>query len=380
VRRAVTVLVVAAGLALAAPLSAQTPPASRITLSGVIQPQVNLVVRDGDTTDRVLLRRALVAVDVAAAPGWTARVQADFGPTTVDGQVLLRDAYLRYTGWAGHGLVLTIGNQKLPFSRIYGLPASQRGLIERPAPALRVYGTPGRTLSVRLDGRAAGPRLQWAASVASARHKPDVTQFRIDGDVEAASDWNEGVLTAGRVEWQPLGDMPRGQSDFGGPTRVVLAVGGYVWQNDGDTNFYTVDRRATSSTRADLDRARALETSAGFRGGRTSIDVEYHRVSGQAIDPHVQGGLYQDGEAHLQLVGIEGGVMLVPKRLEALAAFDSVRARAEDPRISGPSVGMNYYLSGHELKFSVMHRWVRNDDFVSGARSHATFVQAQLAF
>lgn len=369
---AVTVLVAAV------PLSAQSAPP--ITVSGYLQAQYDRVSSDGDSTDRAILRRAMLSVDATPLPAWTARLQVDAGPLTFGGKLLLRDAVLRYTGWEPQGLTVSVGNQKLPFSRAYLTPASRRGLIERPATGLRPFGTPGRTVAIRLDGHTATRHLQWSAAAGSALHRPDAQTLRIDGAVEAGDDWNQGVIGVSRLEWHPLGETPRDQGGFGGPRRLVVGVAGYTWHNDGDRNDYTIAGHATSATKADLQDAWALEGSAGYRDGRTSVDAEYHLLRGRSVDPAFGGGLYRDGEARLHSFSVEAGVMVIARRLEALAAFDGLAAPVYEAPVYGPSLGMTYYVDRHDLKFSVMHRSTHNDGFGRGVSARATFAQAQIAF
>jgi hypothetical protein len=373
-------LLAAALLGAVAPLSAQSS-APAITLSGYVQPQFERVVlREGtEPTDHALLRRAVLTVDAAPLAGWSGRVQVDLGPLTTRNDILLRDAYLRYTGWASRGLTVTIGNQKLPYSRSYLVPAMRRGLIERPVTGTRSLGTPGRSLSVKLDGRIA-TIWQWSAAVASTLHDPDIAVVHLDGVAESAADWNEGVLAAGRVELHPLGPMAAGQGDFGGPPRVMLALGGYTWTNDGDRDTYTSGGRSTSATHADLDHARALEASAAFRGHRLSVDAEYHHLTGRTVDPAFTGGVYRAGAVAMDAFSVEGGVMIVARRLEALAMIDGLAVGAHDATAYGPAFGAAYYFAGHDLKLSLMHRYTVNVQGTAGVGAHATSAQAQIVF
>ena len=44
------------------------------------------------------------------------------------------------------------------------------------------------------------------------------------------------------------------------------------------------------------------------------------------------------------------------------------------------SLGMNWYVNGHALKFSVMHRESFNTNGVGNVRSRATYLQSHFAF
>jgi hypothetical protein len=295
--------------------------------------------------------------------------------------VVVRDAYLRYLGWTPRGLTVTIGNQKLPFSRAALISASRRGLIERTAPGERPFGTPGRALAVQIEGRHRSQHVQWAAALASALHGPDVAEIRIDGLAESKDTWNEGILGGGRVEWHPLGNTPRDQGDFGrGPLRVVVGAGAYRWQNDGDRNLFTTGGVATSAVFADADQAHGVEISAGLRGQGFSLDTSWQRTAARTLDAGFTGGIYQDGDAVLHVTGVESGYMAVPGTLEILAGFDTVDIAARPALAYRPSVGASWYVNQHRLKFQFTHREAFNVLGIDGVRGRTTTLQAQLYF
>ena len=379
-----TIVFAAAALALlppsAAAQNASPPlPEPRIRVSGYLQPQYERAdVGEDEARDRAFFRRLVVTFSARANERWIAQLQADLAPVIDGDRLQVKDAYLRYAGWQNRGLTLTIGNQKLPFSRSVLAPSSRRSLIERPIEAERAFGSPGRALAIKLDGDHHGHHLQWSGAFASALHSPDPRQVRIDGIADARADWSEGWLAAGRLEFHPFGNTPREQGNFGERSwRTVFAAAGYLWTNDGDRNLPTVNDRATSALTADVDDAAALELSAGIRGHRTSIDIEYHHVASHTIDRSFDGGLYRAGRAALHGFGLEAGYMIVPRRLEALGGLEALDAHARDAVLWRQSLGLVWYLAAHDVKVSVMHRETEND---SDEHGRATFVQAQIAF
>jgi hypothetical protein len=103
-------------------------------------------------------------------------------------------------------------------------------------------------------------------------------------------------------------------------------------------------------------------------------------VSAETIDPTFDGGIYREGRSVLRQTGLEIGYMLRPVPVEILGAVDSldITSRASIAhRVSG---GINWYVNGHRLKFSIMHRESFNTLGVSGARTRTTFVQSQFMF
>jgi hypothetical protein len=361
-----------------APSFSQSPPADapRVSFSGYIQPQYERTSRTGSTSDRAFIRRMVLSIEAALPDAWTAEIQADLGPVASrsEGRLIVKDAYFRYTGWEERGLLVTIGNQKLPFSRSLLASASRRGLIERPLTGDRSLGSPGRALGIRAEGWHRGRTIYWSSVVASSRQSPDPNEIRIDGITEAEEGWNQGPLVASRLEWHPRGEVPRAHGDFGdGGLRFTIAAGGYAWWNDDDV-------AAHGPGTGDAARVTGIELSAGLRGSGVSVDVEFEHIDARAIDPFLSAGLYAAGRSHVDKASIEAGYMLVPHRLEALAGFDTAHAGVFAEPVRRGSAGMNWYVTEHRVKVSVMHRDVLNDRGVPGARSHATYVQTQFSF
>jgi phosphate-selective porin len=200
-------LSVAVALCLAAsnPAFTQTPATPSVSLGGTLQADYERVTVDAATRDRAFFRRLLLAVHIVATEDWTGEIQIDAAQSVLGDRLLVRDAYVRYVGLADRGLTITVGNQKMPFSRSALAPSGRRGLIERPVPGERPFGAPGRAIAVQMEGRHEEQRLLWAAALASALHGPDVLEIRVDGLADSRETWNDGILGAGRFEWHPLG-------------------------------------------------------------------------------------------------------------------------------------------------------------------------------
>jgi phosphate-selective porin OprO/OprP len=387
VRRCVTSLASAAIVCTGVSAAAQTPPDSssssspHITISGYVQPQLEITRSGGNTTDDVLLRRAVVAVRTTLTPDWSAAIQVDFAPALDEDGVTLRDGYLRYSGFAGGAVTITAGNQKLPFSRSVLFSSQRRGLVERSFTGERAFAAPGRAIGLQADGRHHDSQVQWSAALSSVYHAPDVDELRFDGLAEADETWNQGLMTVGRFEWHPFGAIAREQGDFeGGAFRLMTGGAAHLWRNDGDNNSFTEDDRSTSDEFADLDSAAGVELNLGLRGHGVSADVAWSWTSAESIDPTFGLGLYEGGKATLQQFSTETGYMIVPGRLEALGAIDSLSSAARPSIAYRPAAGMNWYANGHRLKISAMHRETFNARGVTGARSRTTYIQAQLAF
>jgi hypothetical protein len=376
----------AAFAALASPAAAQIVVADKgeqkLSIAGYVQPQYSRIDAEGaEPRDTTLFRRMVLTLQGTTSRQWLGTFQFDLAPAAVGDRVIVKDANLQYLGWRERGLTITLGNQKPPFSRSLITSSARRSLVERPFTGDRSLGSLGRAIGIKVDGVSHGHRILWSGEVASSLHAPGVNQIRIDGIAEADSDWNEGVLVLGRLEFQPRGEVAREQGDFHGAAwKYAVAIAGYAWHNDGDRNNYTRDGVSTSASAADVSDVQGLEASAAFRGHGWSIDTEFEHVASHAIDPTLTAGLYDAGDAALVKASVEAGRMVIPQHLEIVGAYDVVNAGTYDRPWQRVAGGLSWYAVGHNVKFQIMHRLSHDDRGITGARVNTTFAQAQFAF
>ena len=354
---------------------APKPAEPKVSFSGYIQPRYDRFSLSGETSDTVFLRRAVFAVKANLAPSWNAELQLDFGPPASSGdRILVKDAVLRYTGWTPQGVTITIGNQKMPFSLSSMQSAARRSHVERPFTGSSDFGAPGRSIGLRADGWHADRTIHWSAVLASSFVSPSARLTNIRGIAESRPGWSEGRLVVGRFELHPFGEVPLSQGDLErGPTRLLIAAAAYRWTNDYDVVAQGGDTVYASDVTG-------FEISGGLRRAGLSLDAEIQRIAGRAEDPVVSSGLYVLGEANLDKASLEAGYMLWRTHLEATGAFDVLDAEAYAEPWQRASVGMNWYVIGHAVKFSVMHRESFNTNGVGNVRSRSTYVQSHFAF
>lgn len=355
---------------------AQAPAEPRVSFSGYVQPQYEVRTVGGETTDRLGFRRMFFTLDAQPFDHWRGQFQVDIGRLASMGdRPIVKNAYLQYTGWHEKGLTLTIGNQKPPFSRSLIAPSSRRALVERPFTGDRAYGSPGRAPLVKFEGSHRDHHVYWAVAGGTSRQVPDADEVRIDGPAEAGTeDTNDGPLAAARVELHPWGEASRDHADFARTAlRVSLGAAAYGWWNDGDTPAHFGEA-------VDLSRVQAFEVSAAVRGGGAWLDVAYTRVDARALNTEASIGLYTNGRAVLHQTSAEGGCLLWRAHLEAVGMFDTLNATPFDEAWHRVAAGMNWYASGHDLKFSLMQRESFNERGRHGVRSHTTYIQTQFAF
>lgn len=357
-------------------LLAQAPAEPRVSFSGYVQPQYEVRSAGGETIDRTLFRRLYFALDAHPFEHWHGQFQVDAGRLISGGdRLVIKNAYIQYTGWQDRGLTFTIGNQKPPFSRSLITSSSRRALIERPFTGDRLYGNPGRAPMVKLEGWHRNHHVYWAGAGGTSRNVPDAEFVRIDGPAETGTAGiHEGPIASGRVELHPFGETSREHADFGRtPLRVGVAAAAYGWWNDNDA-------APRGDGAIDLSHVHAYEISAAVRGGGAWMDVAYNRVTSKAIDPTASSGIYAGGRALLHQSSVEAGYLFWRTHLEAVGMFDTMSAEPFVDTWRRLTGGMNWYMNRHDLKVSLMHRESYNERGLAGVRSHTTYIQTQFAF
>jgi len=76
------------------------------------------------------------------------------------------------------------------------------------------FGSPDRQLGFKLEGHNESKKVTWAAAVGAENVDPDAKKMDFDTPANNSSDWNEGLVIAGRVDFHPKGFVAFDQGDF----------------------------------------------------------------------------------------------------------------------------------------------------------------------
>ena len=325
----------------------------------------------GDSTDDLFFRRLRPFIEGTVSENWAGKIQFDLGKAKDDNEVAVKDAWMRYTGW--DRMKLTIGNQKMPFSRETLTSSKKQQLVERTFVGDHNYGTPDRMIGVRLDGHNESKKITWGIGLGAAELDPDAKKMDFDSGANHDSEWNEGGMVAGRVDFHPFGYLKMSQGDFDRKKKLTVSLAAFSWSNDDDNN-------TGNPAKPDLDSSNGFEFSFGFRAVGWSVDGEYQRVSGDTIDSSFTGGLYLNGTTDLDKYAVEGGYMLKSNRVEFVAGYQSLDADNYQDAWTRASVGMNYFINKHKDKVQFTYRVGENLNGISGVDMDEAFVQFQHVF
>ncbi len=365
-------------------------------LGGRIQLQYHYEDPDsGDSSDELFFRRLRPYIEGSLHPDWKGKFQWDMGESK---KVTIKDAYMEYKGF--HNIKVRLGNAYAPFSREALTSSKYQQLVERTFVGDHNYGTPDRNLGLHLLGHNDGKTVTWGASVSEANIDPDNKKLDFDTPVNKGSDFNQGWMVSGRVDFHPFGILKMSQGDFKREQKATIGVGAYAWSNDDDVKNVTtsttstvdttgagcptacpvnVSSTTTASTK-DVDSVNGYEISGAYRNKGLSVDAEYNRFDAELKDGTVTSGIYKKGETTLSNWAVEGGYMVMPGQLEVVAGYQSQDADNYDETWDRYSFGLNWFVHKHDVKYQLTYRQNKNKDGVDGSDESEVFAQAQYVF
>ena len=349
-----------------------------LKMGGRIQMQYHQADPDnGDDTDELFLRRFRPYIEGSIHKDWKGKFQFDFGKAEGSNEVAVKDAYMEYKGFDAAKVLL--GNVKTAFSREFLTSSKKQQLVERTFVGDHNYGSPDRSLGLHLKG-SNKENLTWGATFAQANIDPDAKKLDFDTPVNRNDDFNEGWVTAARVDFHPFGILKMSQGDFKGDTRATIGLAAFRWSNDDDNNTYTVGGVSTSASKADVDEVTGFEVSGAFRAAGASVDAQYNKISADTVDNNFTGGIYENGSTDLENWAVEGGYMIVPAKFELVAGYQSQDADNYGTEWTRTSLGANWYLHKHDIKMQATYRQNSDVNGVKGDDEDEVFVQAQYVF
>ncbi len=352
-----------------------------VKIGGRVIVQYHMTDPDGgDTKDELLFRALCPYIEGSLYKDWVGKFQWDMGKASGDNEIDLKDAYLQYKGF--ENMKIIVGNYSFPFSREWLTSVKYHQLVERTFAGDHNYGAPARQLGVHLTGETLSKKITYRASVASACIDPDVKKLDFDTPANFVDDWNQGWILGGRIDFHPLGQIKFSQADFSRKALAVVGISAFTWNNDDDNNTYTdLDTGISESiSKADVDSVTGFEISAGVRGGGFSADAEYNTFNVDTVDAAFNGGLFESGETRLTTWVVEGGYMIMPGRLEVVAGYQSMDADSYDEEWTRSSIGLNWYIKGHDIKLVSTYRMGKNLNGKTDKDVNELFLQAQYVF
>jgi len=320
----------------------------------------------GPTTDSLLFRRLRPYIEASAHEDWKVKIQWDLGKSKNE----VKDNYIEYKGY--DKIKLRIGNSVVPYSSEQLTSSKYQQLIERTFVGNHNFGSPDRGVGIFLYSKS--DKISWDSSITNQAQDP--SNWKLDFDTPISqnkgSDWSEGWMVASRVGFHPFGVVKMSQGDLNGSMQLAFFLSGFSWSNDGDN--------LDSTRQDDVDSVSGLEVSSLFRKGGLSLDLQYNSFNSDLVDRGVSKGLYLNSSTELNSWAIEGGYMIVASKFELVLGLQSQNADGYASDWERRSVGLNYYVDGHNMKYQATFRQNQNENGTSGSDKDELFFQCQYVF
>ena len=336
----------------------------------------------GNETYEVNYRRLRTSLEAGFTKNLMAKLQIGLGKDTNDNDldinhsITFKDAYLQYT--TPGGIKIKAGNAKVGFSREEMTSSKRQHLVERTFVGDHNYGTPSETTGVHVSSELEEQNILWWASVGIQSIDPDDDKLDLDTPINEDSDFQEGLILAGRVEFSPLGAIKFSQGNFERESKYSVGAGAYLWKADDSRNHYTTGSVDTSGgTHPDLDEIFGLEFSGAVRHMGLSVDAEYNIFKVDTVDSTVTSGIYKNGSTTLENIAIEGGYILFKDYIELAAAYEIQDADNYANAWTRSSIGVNLFLYRHNLKLQTTYRQGENLNGKKNNDVDEIFVQTQ---
>ncbi len=363
-------VLVAGTVAQAAGVKVSPKEGQYVKLGGRIQLQYHVTdPAAGDSSDQLIFRRLRPYIEGSVHPDWKGKFQWDMGK----GGVEIKDAYFLYTGI--DGLDIGLGNMNFPFSRELLTSSKYQQLVERTFVGDHNYGTPDRQAGLHLSGGFMDDVVTWAVSAVKAAQDPDNKKLDIETTIslESGDDWSEGEIVGGRNDLHPFGPVKFSQGDFSREFGAVIGAAAFVYRGD-------EDNLDPERSKKDVDSVTGFEISGGLRGWGLSVDAQYNQFNSELVEAGITSGLYVDSETTLKNWAVEGGYMVVPGRLELVGGYQSQDADGYADTWNRTSVGLNWFVKKHDVKYQLTYQMGENVDGKTGNDVDELFVQAQYVF
>jgi hypothetical protein len=327
----------------------------------------------GETTDDLFFRRLRPFIEGSLHKDWKGKIQFDLGKADGENEVAIKDAYFQYKGW--EGMKLSIGNANFPFSREFLTSSKKQQLVERTFVGDHNYGTPDRNTGLHLTGNSGSKKITYGASATVASIDPDNKKLDFDTPVNRNDDFNDGFMVGGRVDWHPFGYLKFSQGDFKRETKATIGVAAFTWSNDEDNNTNTPG----CTSKCDVDSVTGIEISGAFRAAGFSIDAQYNSFDAETTEAGINDGIYTNGDTTLTNASIQGGYMF-GQTIELVAGYQTQDADGYATAWNRTSVGANWFLKKHDIKFQLSYRMGENLDGVENNDEDEMFLQGQYVF
>ena len=338
------------------------------------------------TRDDLRFRRLRPTISGSLTKNISTVLELDTGDSGGSYDINFKNFYLKYTGLKDIDII--VGNIGFNFSRELLTSSKKQQVAERTFVGDHNYGVPDKAPGLHVKGGLMGKKITYGLSAVFSSLDPDDDKLDLDTPLNEDSDFNRGVAYGARIDFHPQGYLPFSQGDFARDFKTTIGLGAFTWREDKDHRSYTtasLDNGASDAfdpkqDKTDIESIKGFEISGAVRGHGVSVDAQYNRFEVDAVDDTYSSGIFKGGDTTLEALAIEGGYMLIPSRLEIVAAYQEMDTDSYARSWTRRSIGANYFINKHNTKLQATFRQGRDLDGVKDKDNDELFIQAQYIF
>jgi phosphate-selective porin len=242
----------------------------------------------------------------------------------------LEDAYMQYDLTGEKDIMVRAGQYKVPFGRQELTSSGSQQFVDR-SQVSNAYSH-SRDLGVMVTGSPLDGKLEYSLGIFNG------------GGLNATRNDNDKYEYVGRVMFQPLGDVKYSESDFESKDSPLVAFAFNFDHNDARTDD-------------DGNRGEAYGFDGAFKYLGFSATGEYFWRQNTARD--------EDGDVEFDDQGwyLQGGYLILPKRLEAAVRYGEIDPDkdVDDNKNKEFGIAGSYYFHHHNLKLQADWRRLENE-------------------
>ncbi len=308
-----------------------------VRLNGRVEPRYTYRDRDdAEDISAFRVRRArLLFRGHIFQPELLYRIQVSLTQSSDEGRTLLQDAYLSWQ--PVEGLSVRAGQFRAPFGRQDLVPSHRLQFSERTVP-MRFFGL-GRQIGMLGSYREPDGLYDVRAGI-----------FNGDGeDLQGAMNDNNEMMFVARAQWNPTGAWQRREGDLEPSDRPAFSFGSsFVFNPEGPRRF--------SGTDTEVDTVGyGVDGACRYAGTFLTAELFRRRTDedgGSGFDSIDENGFH-----------VQGGVFLIPKKLEAAARYSKLHVDdgALDRETEEMGLSLAYFIVDDRFKFRLEWLQIETD-------------------
>jgi len=348
---------------------------SLFTIGGRLQTQYQFMDSD-PSTSRFLVRRARLSFGSVLTEWASIKIQFEAGKQSFT----LKYAYLRFDP---KGISIFIGQKHVPFSREALNSSKYLQMVERTRTS---EFAPFRQMGVGIQGFAMDKKIEYQAGIYNGAVNSSTVSKLADGKMgkvkiyhvdTAAKIENNKFLFAGRVDFHPFGTMKLSQSYLEELEHILLGFGiNFITSDDSPSGGHT-----PGSAQIKKSSVFGGDAALKFKGFAGTFEYLHRNFSWWDVTDLVN-------TAAQDTFSIQGGYMIIPKKLEVAARFEFLDFD-KDNLLLGPegqlsdkwiTFGINCFFEGHHTKIQLNYI-LKDEEMPSGiSKLNNNTLLAQFAY